>query len=313
MSAKPLPAHHPFRSPEARERYLAHYDARADAWPLQSDVLMVETPEATTCVRVHGPEGAPPLFLLNGAWCNSTMWSPKMVARLAEVHRTYLLDNLHEFGRTVGKSRPTGKAAEYTRWLDGLFDALGLSHDINIFGISRGAWMAAEYVLTTPDRVGKAVWLSPALVVGKPRWSNPMNMLNFAASMAHPTARTVAATMRNLMPEMEKRDQAYFDRFVGEMVIGLQCFGGVLRASIGPRTFTDAELAAIDAPVLCLLGETETLLHSDVAAQRLASIAPQIECVVLPGAGHDLIDAQMDPMLDTVLEFLGPASAASSA
>jgi pimeloyl-ACP methyl ester carboxylesterase len=298
-----LPECHPFKSAEARERYLAHYDELAAAWPLESEVLMVETAEGTTMLRAHGPEGAPPLFLLNGTWCNSLTWSPAMIAKFAKTHRTYTLDNLYDFGRSI-PARPGGGAADHNAWLDGVFDALGLTEGVGLFGISRGAWIAAEYTLHAPRRVAKSIWLSPALVIQRPGLGSATGGFNSLAVMVKPTSRNVAALMRGLMPAMERRDKQYFDRFVDEMVLGLQCFSGLKGASVGPRTFSDDELAGINTPVLCMVGETETMYSVEGAMKRLARVAPQIESVVFPGAGHELIDAQMEAMSDRAIEFL---------
>lgn len=303
MSGTSLPEYHPFRSAEARERYLAHYDERSDAWPLDSEVLMVETDAGVTRVRIHGREDAPPLVLLNGAWCNSLAWSPKMVGAFAARFRTYTLDNLYDFGRSV-PVRPGGGAADHNAWLDGLFDALGLTSGVNLFGISRGAWIAAEYVLHAPERLGKVVWLSPALVVGKPSLDNARHPFNSISVLVRPNSRNVAKMMRDLMPEMEQHDKAYFERFVDDMVIGLQCFKGIKGASLGPRVFTDAELASIDTPVLFLVGETESMFSAPAALRRLAAVAPRIEAAVLPGGGHDIIDLQQDALMQRTFAFL---------
>src|SRR5574340_837290 len=303
MSGKALPEYHPFRSAEARDRYLAHYDELSAAWPLPSEVRMVESDEGTTFVRVHGPEDAPPLFVLNGAWCNSLAWSSEMIAKFTAGYRTYTLDGLYDFGRSVS-ARVGGSAADYTAWLDDLFGALGLESGVNLFGISRGAWISAEYVLHAPQRVAKAVWLWPALVIQRASWRNALNAPHSIAGMINPNARTIGAMMRDLMPEMERNDKKEFDDFVDEMVLGLKCFIPQMRAPLGPRVFSDAELAGIEVPVLCVLGETETILSVPDAVRRLAKVAPQIETAVFPGAGHALITLQMEAMTDRVLQFL---------
>ena len=55
-----LPAHHPFRSAKARERYLALYDARAKRWPIPSQIEIVETTYGQTFVRISGATDSPP-------------------------------------------------------------------------------------------------------------------------------------------------------------------------------------------------------------------------------------------------------------
>ena len=59
--------HHPFRSSAKKERYLTHYDARAERWPVVSETLMVDTSWGPTFVRISAPADGPPLVLLPGA------------------------------------------------------------------------------------------------------------------------------------------------------------------------------------------------------------------------------------------------------
>lgn len=65
-------AYHPFRSAEAKTKYLAYYDEAVKQWSVQSEGRMVDTSYGQTAVRVSGAEDAPPLVLLPWA---GTCWS----------------------------------------------------------------------------------------------------------------------------------------------------------------------------------------------------------------------------------------------
>jgi len=73
-----LSAYHPFRSPKAKEEYLALYDLRAKRWPVASQTRMVETSYGQTFVRISGAADAPPLVLLSGFSANSLVWVPSI-------------------------------------------------------------------------------------------------------------------------------------------------------------------------------------------------------------------------------------------
>ncbi len=81
-----LPAHHPFRSEAARERYLSHYDAVSSRWPVPSTTMTVPTAYGRTFVRISGSADAPPLVLLPGGGSSLLMWAPN-VAALSERYR----------------------------------------------------------------------------------------------------------------------------------------------------------------------------------------------------------------------------------
>jgi len=131
-----LPVHHPFRSPESKDEYLAWYDARAKRWPVPSETRMVDTSFGQTFVRISGaPDGAP-LVLLPGAGLPSLQWEFNIEA-LSRGHRVYAADNIYDFGRSVF-TRPVKSIGDYVTWVDDLFSALSLTNDINLMGISYG-------------------------------------------------------------------------------------------------------------------------------------------------------------------------------
>ena len=304
MSAARLRECHPFRSAEARERYLAYYDAEAESWPVPGETRMVRTDHGETCVRVTGPHDAPPLVLQPGVWGHSLMWPPALIEALSEDFRTYAVDNICDVGRSVS-SRPLTKTDEFMSWLDGLFDALGLADGINLMGCSRGAWLSAEYVLHAPHRLAKVVWLSPALVASGPRPGGFAGLPISLAALLAPSPATVGALMRWLMPDYLRSDPRSFDKYVADTALGLQCFDTTKACRyLGPRKFDDAELRGIGVPVLYMAGAEEKMSSATAAVSRLAAVAPDIETAVFPGAGHDLLTVQPEALGRRMLEFL---------
>lgn len=296
-------SHHPFRSADARDAYLARYDELAAASPISWTTAGLDSAHGKTLVRMTGPEDAPPLLMLNGVWMHSLQWPPQLIEALSAGRRVYCLDNIYDFGRSV-PARPARDTGDYIAWLDEVLDALALMRDVSIFGVSRGAWLAAEYTLHAPTRLGKVVWMSPALVVCGASWRNATNAPRSLAALLRPSRRTVGAMLQWLMPDMAALRPREFEKLVSDMVLGLECFADAANVMRGPRVFTPAELGAITTPVLYLAGEREKLSSPKAAVTRLSKVAPQIETAVLTGAGHDLIDLQPEAVADRVMAFL---------
>jgi pimeloyl-ACP methyl ester carboxylesterase len=265
---------------------------------------MVRTDLGDTLVRISGPLEGRPLVLLPGAWAHSLMWPPEMIEAFSQKYRTYCVDNIVDFGRSVS-ARPVERAADFMAWLDQLFDALALPGGINLMGMSRGAWLAAEYTLHAPQRLAKAVWLSPGLtVIGPDPKSAAGGPLSLAALMM-PSSRTVGAMMRWLMPEAPAHDESGFVQYVDDTALGLKCFDSkLIGRTTGPRVLTDAELAGVEVPVLYIAGVDEKLSSVRAAVSRLSSVAPSIRTTVVPGVGHGLITVQPETVGKTVLRFL---------
>lgn len=69
---------------------------------------------------------------------------------------------------------------------------------------------------------------------------------------------------------------------------------------------SDDELSSIAVPALYILGEHDGATENprEVLA-RIGFVAPHIETMLVPGAGHDAVVAQPKLIADRVLQFLG--------
>lgn len=291
--------HHPFKSPEARERYTAFYTLQAAAWPVPSEARTVHTADGETFIRTCGPDNAPPLVLLPAGRTNSTCWIP-LIEAVSERFRVYALDAIYDDGLSVS-SRPIKKTEDATGWLDGVFDALGLDSGINLMGISFGGWLAAEYALRSPERLARMVWVSPAGVV------LPLSGQFIARSMAClvPSEAAFRWVTGWIMADAAAKKPEFFDSAVQEMALSEKCFRFRMWPGGGPRKFTDDELGGIDVPVLYVVGANERICSDpQEAVARVSAVAPKIRAEVIRGAGHDALWVETDAVRASVMSFL---------
>ncbi len=240
----------PFKSDEARARYLAHYDATEKAWPVVSEALTVSTAYGDTFMRVTGPADAPPLLLLPPGNSPSQAWYP-MIGALSERFRTYALDAIYDVGRSV-PSRPIKGVPDVMAWLDSLLDNLGMRDPVDLMGLSLGGSITAEYVLHAPERLRKAVWISPAAVTA------PVSrgFITGALSCVLPLRGAYRKYVRWMMPDLSA-DERELDQMVDGLLLARQCYG--MAPKVNPRQLTDAELSAIETPVMYVVGERDVV------------------------------------------------------
>lgn len=287
----------PFRSDAARRRYLAHYETVEGLWPLDSETRVVEAEDGSTFMRISGPIDAPPLVLLPGATVTSLTWRT-MIGRLSERFRTYALDAIYDSGRSVPAKR-FAEVSDVNGWLDRVFDALSLSRDINLMGLSYGAYATAQYVLHAPQRVCKAVWLSPAMTVA------PISrgFLTHLLPSIVPARAPLAAFTRWVMPDVAS-DTTAFNSLVDELYLARRCYGAMSQPVADPVLSDDA-LASIEVPVLYIVGDSDGVCDDPAGAvARLNRVAPQIETILVPGAAHDMVYSHADVVSTSVLGFL---------
>jgi pimeloyl-ACP methyl ester carboxylesterase len=290
------PSDFPFRSAAAREEYLAFYDRRAERWPVPSVTRTVPTSFGGTFVRVSGPEGAPPLVLLPGMSSNGLMWET-LIEPFARRYRTYAVDSVSDVGRSV-PTRDLRSAADYAQWLDELFEALDL-RDVNLMGMSYGAWITAHMALLRPERLRRTVWLAPAGVVARLsiRWV-VLALLTAVSRWIH--RRFTWWMFADAVKTPEGRRVA--EELIADTQVMIRCYAP--RPIVTPTRMSDAELKAIRVPSLLLIGEHETVGSASRAMRRVRAVAPQINAELVPGAGHDLPIAQRALVTRRVLEFL---------
>jgi pimeloyl-ACP methyl ester carboxylesterase len=293
--------YHPFRSPDAKARYLELYEVMERDRPVVSELRMVGTSLGQTFVRVTGPANAPPLVMLHGAGGSSLHWGPNVEA-LSEHYRTYAVDIIDDFGRSV-YARPIDNAANYVRWLDELFDALELGNEIHLVGLSYGGWMASQYVLQHPNRVGKVVLLAPAGTV------LPLSAgwIRLAILTALPHRYFMKRFTYWLMEDLARgpdSGRALLDDWVDAGFLAVASYKP--RRMVPPSVLTDEQWRSITVPTLFLVGENEKIYSPEWAIERLSRVAPLVQAEVIPGAGHDLSVVQAELVNQKVLEFLAP-------
>lgn len=295
-----ISAYHPFRSEAARADYLAHYDERSAQWPVDSHSSDVETTFGRTFVRISGPKDAPPLVLLPGVGGNSLTWLPN-IADLSAHFRTYALDNIYDYGRSV-YTRPIESPMDFVFWLDELFSTLELGNEINLLGLSYGGWIVSQYALHMSRRLNKLVLLAPGATVLRIRSAFKIRML-----LSHLPQRYFAESfVRWLLGGNTKANQLLVERAVQHMILARRCFKR--KRYVLTTVINDEEWRNLEVPTLFLVGENEKLYSAQEAVQRLANVAPSVKSLIIPETGHDLAVTQAQRVNEAIITFLQEGS-----
>lgn len=293
--------HHPFRSPEAQEIFLASYDARAKQWPIPSETTTIETSYGPTFVRISGLIDGTPLILLHGHSENGLNWLPN-VESLSQSYRTYAVDIISDPGRSIYTS-VMKQVDDYTSWLDELFDGLGLEQDINLIGLSYGGWLVSQYALRFPQRLRKLVLMAPAGIA-----PFPLGFIAFALFLSWVQFRSkflfkrLTRWMFKDFLAIHNQGEQKFDDWFEFIYLGIQSYKP--RPIVFSKVLTDNELTQLKMPTLFLTGENEIIYSVPSTIKRLQAVAPNIEIKVIKNAGHDLPFAQPKQVNQAILDFL---------
>ncbi len=292
--------YHPFRSAKAKEKYLTLLEMlEQQEWPIVSESRTVDTFYGQTYVRISGPVDAPPLVLLPGASVNSLMWGPN-IAALSECYRTYAVDNIYDYGRSV-YTRTIKRPDDFVNWLDELFSDLELGDSINLMGLSYGGWLTSQYALRFPDRLDKIVLLAPAATVLPLRLEFMIRVFFCLVPFRYFVESLLYWLCEDLI-QKGKANRIKVKELVDHMFIASRCFKP--KRMVFVTVFEDRELQSIQTPTLYLVGENEKIYVAQKAVQRLNEVAPHIKAEIIPNAGHDLTIVQAEMVNKKVLDFL---------
>ncbi len=291
-----LTPHHPFRSAQAKEQYLQLYDAMEKNWPIPSESRMVDTSDGQTFVRISGPADAPPLVLLPGANATSLLWSPN-IAALSEHYRTFAVDNIYDFGRSIYRRR-LETPDDLVNWLDELLRELEVEDKIHLIGLSYGGWITSQYALRRPEQLDKVVLLAPAATVLP--FEPAFLMRAVLCLLPH---RYFARNMMNwVLEDAAKQNERYVEEATENFFVGQRSFKPI--RLVNPTVLTNEEWQSIQVPTLFMVGENEKIYSANQAVDRLRTVASNIHIEVIPNAGHDMTLIQAEMVNRKILEFL---------
>jgi pimeloyl-ACP methyl ester carboxylesterase len=290
---------HPFKSEDAKARYIAFEENMKKKWPVVSEERTVQTSFGKTFMRISGPVDAPPLVLLPGGGCNSLIWNANIKA-LSEEYRTYALDNIYDYGRSV-YTREIKTGAEFSEWLDELFDSLRLGNDIRIMGYSYGGWVASQYVINHPGRLSRVVLIAPAWTVLSVSNEFVFKMVTTLIPIRYFKKKAIYSVGKDIL-DLCKDGKEIVDDRIEFIEIAYSSFK--FKRIPNPTVLTDSELQNIKTPLLCLIGSNETMYSADSAINRLKKINPQIETEIIPGTGHGLIFTHTELVDGLILKFM---------
>jgi pimeloyl-ACP methyl ester carboxylesterase len=294
----------------------AFYDSNLERYGDLVRSIYVETRFGSTHMLVAGEEDAPPLLLLQGMAGSAVLWHHQM-ADFARQHRVYALDTVGQPGRSA-PNPPSVINDEYVYWLTDVLDGLALTQ-AHMMGISSGGWSIMRLAAVAPDRLGKAVLLSP-LRLARANLNGRRWVGNAMKPDSEEDRLEDRLTVRDFAPTTESRQ--YDQRLARAMALatrhyrlsvamGIPDSGSRVRKFIqGARVIwffaspaPGRELARIERPCLVVMGEKETLYNPQRAAKR-ARLMPRATVEIVPEAGHAAIFDRPEYINPVILEYL---------
>lgn len=281
-----------FKSMEGERLFHEAYNRLISAWPVSYAATDVTTSFGVTHILVSGKEDAPPLLLLHGMTFNSTMWRDN-IRELSEHFRTFSIDVPGDFGKSL-VARPLQSETDCAQWLCELMDSLGLSK-AHVLGHSMGGWLALNFSLHAPERVGRLILIAPAGAF----FRIPLKfILKVYPALAWPTTSRIRRAWIWFLARGSKVDEPVMRQIEAAWT---HCR---ILLKVIPKQFEASRLRRLQPHTLFLVGEEEVIYSSLRAVQRVQKLLPSVETEVIPHASHCLNAEQPELVNDRILRFL---------
>lgn len=285
-----------FNKPEDADRYAAAYDAVLALWPVPHESLDIETSFGVTHINAAGAPDLPPLLLLPGAQISSAIWYPN-VEPLSRHFRLYAPDTVDQTGRSI-PTRKLNTPQDNIDWITEVLDALNIPR-APMVGHSNGCWMILNFAKAKPDRIERAVLLSPGPPFAALNW---MMLFRILPVFVRPTREMFYWNFQWLTTTPFDANHPHP---LGELfMIGAMAFKPQETTMPMRSVFNDDELRQITTPTLLLTGDQERVVNPHRLLERARRLMPNLEADLIPSAGHLLPLDQADVVNNRIIKFL---------
>ncbi|WP_243788217.1 alpha/beta fold hydrolase [Saccharopolyspora gloriosae] len=264
-----------YTSEAGAERLSRLYREHLASWPVPSEHRHLPTSQGDTFVLSCGPEHAPPVVLLHGSSTNALNWFAD-APEWSREFRLHAVDLIGEPGLSA-PSRPPLTSDAHARWLDEVFDGLGLE-TVAVVAESLGGFLAVDHASRRPGRITRLALLCPG-GLGRQR----REMVLFAAAlMVFGRGRAAMSWLCGTsdIPEYARTVSSHFRPRMEKL----------------PR-FDAAALRRLAMPLLVIVGDRDRMFDSAGTRRALERAVPHAVVRRLAHTGH-FLPRQTGPIAD---------------
>lgn len=264
-----------FKTEEGRRKILSYYSKLLGEVGFTYRERYVDTAFGKTYVLESGNPDKPPVVLIHGSCSNSAAWF-RDIPVLAEHYHVYSVDVVGDAGSSE-ENRLDQFTNEFTDWLKGVFDGLGIEKAF-LMGNSLGGWISLKFAAAYPDRVAKLALIAPA-GIAPTKGSFVFKSLIYL--MAGEKGRN--AISRMIFGK---------DDIPGEVLY----FINMIADNFNPLTgalpsLTDDQMKKLTMPLLYIAGENDAVIDTGKSVKRLKKMIPGASIHVIKNNGHVILDS----------------------
>lgn len=194
--------------------------------------------------------------------------------------------------------------------LDAVLERFADARDVILVGHSAGGLIAGEFARLNPDRVEALVLVAPAVLTtgGVPAWLAPVLAVPQIDRLGPLLVQGIASSGEQLLEQSFVDPAAVTDAVRAGYRAPLTVIGweaGLWRFTAAPRDNGLADgLDGLTVPTLLITGDADTVVPT-ADTERLATLLPAAELVVIPRAGHLPQEETPEQFVAALLDWFG--------
>lgn len=284
----------PFKSENCKLLYENEYDGFAKKWPVPSECKTFKTSYGTSFVRFSGLANSKTIVLLPSAATTSLMWSNIVQDLVNNDYKVVAIDNIHEFGRSYYSAK-LSSTADLVDWLDQTLKQIGIIDEIELIGLSLGAWLCAQYGLSHFSKIRRITLIAPFMTVFWPRLGVYPRLLMCAIPSNFLRKRFCYWFFNNAYHGNPEACQMV-DNWAEELNLGFNCFK--LKSPAKMTLLKIDQLLKIQTKTGIIIGLRDRGIHSQKIIERFKRNDYKGEIKILSDAGHDLTFTHRSMIID---------------
>ncbi len=291
-----------YKSQKGGEIILKTYQTLLKRWDVDYCETDVDTRYGSTHIIMAGSSQNPPLMLFHGVGDDAAMMWHKNAKAWSKKFHIFAIDTIGG----PGKSEPNenyGKGFDQCLWIDDILNSLKLN-EVNMAGVSNGAFITQLYGAKRPDRTNKLVCMAGALRVGdkEPGFFEVMKSMSvFFPEAVFPTKKNIVKLLNKLCGG--KAEQFTADRQVMEHWEALlKHFNNMSMGFHKLKSISKHEVNNIKDRIFFILGDKDPIAYSQEALALFKE--HEINYAVIENAGHSLNFEMPDIINQMVEDFI---------
>jgi len=271
-----------YKTPAGRELVLAFYDRWLALIDFEAESVYVETSVGETHLLVAGPVDGPPLMIVHGISGNA-MQMAGMLAGLTRSHRCFFVDVPGEPNRSA-ETYMDRDDTSFAEWMVEVLDGLGLDR-VGMMGASFGAFIILKTASYAPDRISRALLLTPGGLVGS-SFGNRMKLTFYGYWMGVTGSAAAVRGMVDLLAATRTELGAHWYEHMELVSTHVHT-----RYAALPIFDADA-FADFQAPTMVIAGAEDILFPVGPLEEKIRQVVNNLhDFVIIEGGGHIIASA----------------------